>query len=171
MIYKALIKIGNNVELDKIIQNLLFEFGYIWYQGKKEYDKIGITTYQGNYSLYLRDYNIYYGRIYGSEGYVQKTFDAGTQLLELITYLKIPALVAPEVNVHKATYSKGDRVVKFGCAAIAVDMLMLLSRPESHSPIVGNRKIKSITLCSDVSLTIEQIKDITTYIHKVNNAS
>jgi protein-arginine kinase activator protein McsA len=58
-------------------------------------------------------------------------------------------------------YKKGDKVIKFGCAEIYYGMLVSLSRwGKEHR---GNRMLKSITLNSGVTMTIDEINKVLEY--------
>jgi hypothetical protein len=73
----------------------------------------------------------------------------------------------PVINGKEGSYKKGDSCVVYGNDCAHISWRMLKDVFES-SNVIGNRKIKSITLDSGVSITMEQIGEILEYVKFVN---
>lgn len=167
--------------LSRAAQELAFEAGWSWndYVRKTE-----IRSFCSHYLvLKVEDEgvrNITYLH-YIPDRY-SHLFDAKTdlgQLIDLLASLKSPpvppAPIAPVINGYTAQYTKDSNIVTFGCAQIAVSMLMrasgIMGMPTKYTlkaNFAGNREIVSITLDSGVKLGREDIKSVLAYVDSVN---
>jgi hypothetical protein len=71
----------------------------------------------------------------------------------------------PVINRYNGSYGKNDLTVLYGYAIISISMLKEVFQANN---LVGDRKIKSITLDSGVSITMDQIGEILEYVKFVN---
>lgn len=164
-----IIEVNGNAHLWELFQKMAFERGLGWAYDNKTPNKLN--------SKYLYFWLLDGGK-YGPKCLMQSDsetaclndfyhFDAikdFAQIVELIS--KINFIEVPTVNGYEAKYEKGSKTIDFGCAKISHAMLCYISN--GAKPTDGNRSIKSITLDSGVTMTIEKIEKVLDYVRKVN---
>jgi hypothetical protein len=76
----------------------------------------------------------------------------------------------PVINGKEGTYKKGDECVVYGdnCAKISTYLLKMVNNANYENHTGSNRLLKSITLYSGVSITMDQIGEILDYVKFVN---
>lgn len=169
---KVLIVSVPNAILSRAVQELAFKVGYKWptggtdiYEPSRPYVALlAIGAYQPVLQS-IADQSQFLKR-YPDALTLDSRTDLG-QLIDLLTPIK-PTPVAPRVNGYDASYLKGAPVVRFGCAHISIDMLKEAGHLMSRGLWAGNREVYVIQFHSGVTLNVDQVKAILTYVDEVN---
>lgn len=113
---KIAIKVGNNQELSRIVQEFLFSKGYEWLTGR---NIIG-TSCPYIHLDYFKEKQLAHGPL--DSNYVE--YDAATQFGEIITLLSEPPKPVIKIKSYvgteyEADFTQNPGYVTFGCAKIA----------------------------------------------------
>lgn len=145
---KIAIKVGNNQELSRIVQEFLFSKGFWWLKGEKDY-KNWPEQYNSNGCIIFESgsKSLHHGR----ERSEFKVYDAATQFGEIITLLSEPP--KPVIKIkndagqeYEADFKENPGYVTFGCAKIATKTFAALNETLNTKVAPDSKAVEQIKI-------------------------
>jgi len=163
------INVHSNSILSRTVQDLAFEAGFEWGDVGKHHQHLN----KPRICLWTDGTLAYHeGELVNMTGW--ETLDAHTDLGRFVEILEAtkspmpPKIGGSDGKVYEGKFTKGGDVVEFGCAKIAVNLILRPALILMLSGGTGNRGVQSITLSSGVSLNRDEIKEIIDYVEAIN---
>lgn len=145
---KIAIKVGNNQELSRIVQEFLFSKGFYWIKGEKDYENWPEQYGSKGCIIFESDSkSLYHGR--AKDDF--KIYDAATQFGEIIALFSEPP--KPVIKIkneagqeYEADFQKNPGYVTFGCAKIDTKTFSVLNETLNTKVAPDSKSVEQIKI-------------------------